>query len=386
MKGLVVYYSATGNTKKVARAIHRGMAEVIEADLRTLKEIDPKDVGLYDLIGIGSPIWYFRETANVRLFMYRMPDLSGKLGFVFCSHGTAPLGVFHSMVPMLKDKGLTVIGWGDWYGSVYQVLHAPKPYFTDGHPDEIDLAEAEAFGREMAERALRIASGEKDLIPPIPRGREAEQPFQPHPIGEPFPGANPTRAIALGECLYPECTTCEDICPVGAIDMTVDPPRFDDSCYNCSLCNRTCPTGAIKLEGEAASRMQPVKRIDMAKCKYPECQVCVAHCTMDCIDFSQEPPVFTHACEGDDLCWTICPEGAIEIVNLDVTHAKMWEGFRRAKDDREGHPFLELLREAEARGKFRPLVSMDEIGWDDPVFKIKRTPRFGIDELLSEDL
>jgi ferredoxin len=384
MKGLVVYYSATGSTKKVARAIHKGMSQVIAADLASVKEITPEKAGEYDLIGVGSPIWFFREPANVRLFMYQMPRLEGKLGFVFCSHGTAPLGVFHSMVPFLRRKGLTMIGWGDWYGSVYQVLHAPKPYFTDGHPDAIDLAEAEAFGREMAERALRIAAGEPDLVPRIPKGADADLTFQPHPIGEPFPGANPTRAVDMEKCLYPDCTTCEDCCPANCIELVQDPPRFGDDCYNCSLCNRICPTGAIVLEGEAAKRMQPIKRIDMSKCTYPECKVCVTNCTMDCIDFSQDPPVFTHACEGDDLCWTICPEGAIEITNLDVTHAKMYEGFRRERSHPEGHPFLQLLREAEAKGKFRPLVSTDEIGWDNPVFRIERTPRFDIEELLED--
>jgi ferredoxin len=360
------------------------MSQVIEADLASIREIAPEAVAGYDLLGIGTPIWFFRETANVRLFMYRMPRLDGKLGFVFCSHGTAPLGVFDSMVPLLRRKGLTTIGWGDWYGSVYQVLHAPKPYFTDGHPDGVDLSEAEAFGRDMAERAVKIAAGHRELIPAIPKGPDADPPFQPHPIGEPFPGANPTRAVDVERCLYPDCTTCEDLCPAHCIELIEDPPRFGEECFNCSICNRVCPTGAIELEGEAAKRMQPVKRIDMSKCKYPECKVCVTHCTMDCIDFSQDPPVFTHACEGDDLCWTICPEGAIEITNMDVTHAKMWEGFRKASGSPEDHPFLQLLREAQAKGKFRPLVSMDEIGWDTPVFAIERTPRFDINDLLQE--
>ncbi|MCX8031901.1 MAG: 4Fe-4S dicluster domain-containing protein [Thermoleophilia bacterium] len=384
MKGLVVYYSATGSTRKVARAICRGMQQVIDADVASVAEISPEEVANYDLIGIGSPIWFFRETANVRLFMYQLPSLAGKLGFVFCTHGTAPLGIFHSMVPLLRRKGLTIIGWRDWYGSVYQVLHAPKPYFTDGHPDATDLAEAEAFGRAMAERAVNIAAGQTDLIPELPSGPDCELTFQPHPIGEPFPGANPKRRVDLETCKYPDCTLCEDICPTHCIQLMDDPPSFGPECYNCSLCNRLCPTGAIKLEGEAAKRMQPEKRINMEKCRYPDCKLCVTYCPMNCIDFSQNPPTFTHACEGDDLCWVICPQGAIEITNLDVTHAKMWEGFQEARVDPQNHPFLEMLREAEAKGKFRRLVPLEEIGWDNPVFKIQRTPRFDIHELLEE--
>ena len=32
----------------------------------------------------------------------------------------------------------------------------PKPYPTDGHPDTIDLKEAQSFGKEMAQLGLRI--------------------------------------------------------------------------------------------------------------------------------------------------------------------------------------------------------------------------------------
>ncbi len=82
----------------------------------------------------------------------------------------------------------------------------------------------------------------------------------------------------------------------------------------------------------------------------------------------------------DDL-----PRGAIEIVNLEDTHAKMWEGFTNARHDGQNHPFLEMLRQAEAKGKFRPLVEMDDIGWESPVFDIARTPRFDIHDLLEEE-
>lgn len=385
MRGLVVYYSATGSTKKVARAIHRGMSRVMEADLASVKEIEPGATAGYDLIGIGSPNWYFRETANVRLFMQRMPDLHGKLGFVFCTHAATPLGIFHSMVPMLKRKGLTIIGWGDWYGAVNQVLHAPKPDLTDGHPDAIDIQEAEEFGREMAERALRVAAGERDLVPVVPRGPDADPTFQPHPIGEPFPGARVDRVIDPGRCAYPNCAICMDCCPVGCIDLSADPPSIGDGCWNCSLCNRLCPTGAIRLEGPGVVRMQTNKRINMSKCRYPECTLCATHCPMDCIDFTKDPPVFTHACEGDDLCWVICPEGAIEITNLQDTHVQLWNASLRGHAGEEKHFFFEMLREAEAKGRFRPLVPSDEIGWDNPIFGMKQTPRFDIRELDKDD-
>jgi ferredoxin/flavodoxin len=385
MKGIVVYYSGTGNTAKIAKAIHRGLQTGIACDIVPLKKADPQAMDQYDLIALGAPIWYFREPANVRLFMYNMPNLDGKLCIPFCSHGASPAGFFWSMVPMLTKKGLSVIGYNSWYGGAHQVLHAPKPYLTDGHPDEIDLKEAEDFGREMAERALRIAAGETDLIPKLPRGPEADPlwrpigvfrnfPPPPSESGEPMPPPPPSaeRTVNTEKCTYPACTLCVDICPVNAIDFSKTPVVFRKSCINCALCDKLCPEFAIEVDAETMQNRTKHK-INMEKCTYPACTLCVDHCPMDAIDFSVDPPVFKTNCEGDDLCWVICPQGAIEITNIESTHARLVMR-------REGHHFVQLLDEAEAEGRFRRLVPLDEVGWDNPLYKNPNPPRFVIEE------
>lgn len=78
---------------------------------------------------------------------YALPSVAGKMCIPFCTHGASPTGFFWSIVPMLQKSGLTIIGYGSWYGSVYQVLHAPKPYLTEEHPDAIALQEGKAEGR-----------------------------------------------------------------------------------------------------------------------------------------------------------------------------------------------------------------------------------------------
>jgi Fe-S-cluster-containing hydrogenase component 2/flavodoxin len=390
LKSIVVYYSATGSTRKVAKAIHRGMKGLIkDCDIAPIDQIDPGEMAKYDFIGIGGPIWYYRETANLRLFAYKMPNLEGKLGFIFCSHGSSPSGFMFSLGWMLKKKGLKIIGYGDWYGSVFQVLHMPKPYFTDGHPDAIDLKEAEAFGREMAELAQKISSG-KAAVPPMPKGPKADPLWRPVDFGGPPPDRGrggdrperpprpkPERKIDTAKCTYPQCTLCVDNCIVQAIDFSATPPVFKKSCLNCSLCDKLCPVGAIAVDAEEMKRRSQ-HIVDMEKCTYPKCTICADHCPMQAIDFSVTPPAFKWSCEGCDLCWVICPEGAIEITNLDTTHARM-----AARPDQD-HPFLKLLAEAEAKGKFRRLTPLDKIGWDNLIYKIKRHPRFSIEELEKD--
>jgi ferredoxin len=97
---------------------------------------------------------------------------------------------------------------------------------------------------------------------------------------------------------------------------------------------------------------------------------------MDSIDFSVSPPAVRPSCEGDDLCWVICPHNAIEITNLDTTHARL----AMSDEAKESHPFVRLLAVAEAQGRFRRLVPLDQVGWDNLVYRNPKAPRFVIEE------
>ena len=168
MKSLIVYYSQTGNTGKIARAIHRGLARHVErCDLKTVAEADPEQVEAYDLIGIGSPVWCGAETPNIRRFIEALPVQQGRHIFSFNTHGVMPEQFFPTVVRRLKGRGFTVIGMRDWFGEV-RFQMAPCPYYTHGHPDETDIEEAEDFGREMAEVSRRISAGKSGLIPAMP--------------------------------------------------------------------------------------------------------------------------------------------------------------------------------------------------------------------------
>ena len=175
IKSIVIYYSQTGNTKKIAQAIHAGISQLGEqCDIARLRDVDPRNLAGYDLIGLGSPVIHARELPNVTYFINFMKSVDGKHAFAFCTHGATPGYYLARVVPALIQRGLTVIGWKDWFCSAYHPV-IPKPYFTDGHPDAIDLREAEDFGREMVDRSRRISLGETDLIPTLPKGTEYDE-------------------------------------------------------------------------------------------------------------------------------------------------------------------------------------------------------------------
>lgn len=258
MKVLILYYSQTGNTRAIAGAIQKGVAPLVQScDLAKVKEVQPRDLDNYDVIGLGTPVWMGGFTPNMRIFVENLPPQKAKHIFCFNTHGVMPELYFPSVTRKLTMKGFTVIGWQDWYGSVHFQV-APKPYFTDGHPDAVDLREAEVFGRDMVTLSRRIMAGEPNLIPSPP-------PFELTPqllaLLEFYQsGHNPHGRLSYdrGKCAYPKCRLCQDNCLMGYIDLSADPPRHGstgngcDMWMGCTFCELICPTGAISCDWEAA--------------------------------------------------------------------------------------------------------------------------------------
>lgn len=266
MKSIVIYFSQTGNTKSIAEAIYQGMKQV-EKDCRItpLKDIDARELLNYDLIGIGSPVFGYQEPRNIADFINSWPSLKGKYGFSFCTHGTLA-GVFVARtVAALRKKGLTVTGWNDWYGSAF-ITNLPKPYFTDGHPDAIDLQEAKDFGREMVERSRKIAAGEKRLIPRLLPKKQYDKRYgvpSESKLKDPTKDSEMSREERAkikpswnsAKCLYPKCTICMDNCPTHSINLAGSPKINLQTC-GCALthCEQLCPTGAIEVNWSAAEK------------------------------------------------------------------------------------------------------------------------------------
>jgi flavodoxin/Fe-S-cluster-containing hydrogenase component 2 len=258
MKNIVIYFSQTGNTEKVARAIETGIKQFTgHCDIVKIKDANPRKLYEYDLIGLGSPIMHFEEPGNVRAFIKDMRFVGGKHFFVFNTHGTHPEYYFPSIYPRLKQRGVTIIGMRDWYGDCpFNV----QPYPTFGHPDEIDLKEARDFGREMVERSRRIAAGEINLIQPPPPEPEmtqhqVEEMLKPKHLGkeEVAYGFRAMMEYVKEKCTYPECRLCMDNCPMDGIDLSVKPPIVGTPCISCAFCEKICPTGAISEGAYRAS-------------------------------------------------------------------------------------------------------------------------------------
>jgi flavodoxin/ferredoxin len=243
MKTLIIYFSQTGNTLRMAECIRDGIVEVAgQCDLVALSELDVGTLAGYDLVGLGSPVFYFQEPFNVRDFLKALPDQKGRHWFLFGTHGSMWGTMFLSMAEILKGKGADVVGYHHMYADASLQFY-PYPFVTSGHPDEKELEEARAFGREITGTSRRIAAGERDLIPEPASCPDlwkwVAQGFSREFLSQLLP---PLR-IDLERCI--QCGLCQENCPVQGIDIEAEPRRIQDPCVYCTYCITVCPTCAI---------------------------------------------------------------------------------------------------------------------------------------------
>ena len=146
MKSLVIYYSKTGNTEKVARAIAKGL----EADLKRVEEVH--DVSGYDLICVGTPVYGFAPAKPVKKFLEEISPLSGRKGIGFCTmYAVGNKRTLRIIKEKMEAKGITFLGGFSCRGSISIFANIGPKIFNRGRPNEEDLRKVEDFGKRMLE-------------------------------------------------------------------------------------------------------------------------------------------------------------------------------------------------------------------------------------------
>jgi flavodoxin/Fe-S-cluster-containing hydrogenase component 2 len=246
LKILIIYFSQTGGTELIAKQIRNGVLKSgNECVIIKLKDINAINLDDFDIIGLGCPTFFYREPYNVRNFILNLPNLS-KHAFIFATHGSCLGNTFYYLSEELKAKGLVVIGGFDSY-SDSSLQFYPAPMHTHGHPDEIELQEAEEFGKNICNLSSRIKNGEKivpkfELIEKTWWARDSKLMTR-----EVLRKISPQFTINNEKCT--KCMTCQTKCPGDAIDIEANPPEIQqEGCIFCWFCEKICPEGAIETD------------------------------------------------------------------------------------------------------------------------------------------
>jgi len=167
-KVLIYYWSATGNTEKVAVSIQKALErEGIKPVMKKINKADTEDLYNYDLVFMGSPSYMWSPPDPVRDTIHAImdhnlkrgdiklcaPKMPGKKAVVFVTYSGPHTGIDEA-IPAGKYLGQFFAHLGfevaaEWYvvGEFHKsVENSTKGLLGDirGRPNQQDLAEVES--------------------------------------------------------------------------------------------------------------------------------------------------------------------------------------------------------------------------------------------------
>jgi flavodoxin len=105
MKTCVLYFSRTGNTKRMAEAI----SESTKAPAFDMTSSEPSVVEDFDLLIVGTPVEGFRPARKTMAFVERLPKTEGKKAILFCTCALWKGRTFKVLEKELSSKGYDTI-------------------------------------------------------------------------------------------------------------------------------------------------------------------------------------------------------------------------------------------------------------------------------------
>jgi len=140
---LIVYFSETGHTEAMAKAIGEGAGSIegVDVVIKLADETTNDDLLAADGTVLGSPTWFrlpawpLKRVIDESIGIYR--QLAGRVGGAFTSTGTYVDGVtcLRALKDALEEHRIQVVG---------------KGVLAIGAPDEEELGYCRAYGRDVA--------------------------------------------------------------------------------------------------------------------------------------------------------------------------------------------------------------------------------------------
>jgi len=158
MKVLIMYYSQSGNTKKLAEEIAKGVKEVkgVECFLKPVEKVSKEDFVSSDGIIAGSPVYFGSMAAELKhvfdKYVSVRRQMSDKVGAAFTTSGdetggkeTTIMSIIHAML----IYGMIIVG---------DPLDATGHYGIAciGSPDDKTSINAKKLGRRVAELVKKL--------------------------------------------------------------------------------------------------------------------------------------------------------------------------------------------------------------------------------------
>jgi ferredoxin/flavodoxin len=274
-RALVLCYSQTGFTTRYGKLIacllkDRGL----KVELADMRRFDKERLPDYDLILIGSPVFYYDIPLNVIDWLAASPKITGIPVAAFVSFG-GPEGnqhnaLCHTLHLLVEKEGIPV-----GMEAFRSIPGYPTPAWDSANqrsgehlPDEATYNRVRDFTGKILEsvqqgRSLVYASelALREMARMLPLARLNKKMINKHTVDG---------ARCIG------CLTCVKKCPVAAIHpkkQLVD----REKCLLCFGCLNNCPADAVVMEYRGKKLygfLEYLRRRKITILEPPECQTC----------------------------------------------------------------------------------------------------------------
>ncbi len=245
MKTIIYYFTGTGNTLAVARALADELGETKLIPLRQAMYyggFTPEA----DAVGIAFPVHFLNLPAIVHRFVFNI--LFGGNPFIFglATCGERPGGALFRLQELLLEKGYAL--------SAGYALVMPENYIGPvdlmgdaGRRDEkfkVAKSRIPAIAKAIREQRATVPEGNNSALLKI--------------------GGHITSTLATSvyntpghlhiTALCNRCGTCERICPARNITVKKEGVSFGSDCTQCYACIHWCPQEAIEIGGRTRGK------------------------------------------------------------------------------------------------------------------------------------
>jgi len=239
MKGILCYYSGSGNTKLACQHLAKQINNA-EFELCDIVKEDMPDFSRCDVAGFATFADFGSVSHCVRQFFEKMPPQSMP-AYVFNTYGFMSLATLRDLAKLVHDKGFRVLGGYS--------LHTPENYppmrmrnrAADDAPKPKELDTFRAFIQRLDHQFGMLQNSQTVPHDPIKIGLKNTL-FSVIP----FPNAKKDMGEQqVDESTCSECGTCAKRCPYGAIQLAPKPVFDHRKCCGCWACYNHCPEHAI---------------------------------------------------------------------------------------------------------------------------------------------
>ncbi len=142
-KILILYYSRTGNTQKMAETVAEGAKTVQGVQVELNYYATPEELEDFDAVIVGVPTYHHDMTVEIKKLFeesaVKKVNLEAKIGAAFGSYGWSGEAPRLALEIMKNKFGMDVI---------------QSPLLVKYAPDQTALEKCKELGREVAERLI----------------------------------------------------------------------------------------------------------------------------------------------------------------------------------------------------------------------------------------